>query len=79
MNLKEGREEFIKDILRTKYPNELDKTTLSADEMSIFYRDFMNKHWRSHLDYNKDWQKRNWEIIWLMFRVKLQKLFKSKS
>ena len=78
-DFKEGREEFIKDILRTKYPNELDKTTLSADEMSIFYRDFMNKHWRSHLDYNKDWQKRNWEIIWLMFRVKLQKLFKSKS
>ena len=74
-----GREEFIKDILKTKYPNEPDKTTLSADEMSIFYGDFMNKHWRSHLDYNKEWQKRNWTIIWLMFRVNLQSLFKSKS
>ena len=37
-DFKLGREEFIKEILRTKYPNEPDKTTLSADEMSIFYR-----------------------------------------
>ena len=78
-DFREGREEFIQDILKTKYPNEPDKTTLSADEMSIFYGDFMNKHWRSHLDYNKEWQKRNWTIIWLMFRVNLQSLFKSKS
>ena len=78
-DFREGREEFIKDILETKYPNEPDKTTLSADEMSIFYGDFMNKHWRSHLDYNKEWQKRNWTIIWLMFRVNLQSLFKSNS
>ena len=46
---KEGREEFIKDILKTKYPNESDKSTLSADEMSIFYRNFMNKNWKNHL------------------------------
>ena len=78
-DFKLGREEFIKDILKTKYPNEQDKTTLSADEMSIFYRDFMNKHWRSHLDYNKEWQRRNWTIIWLMFKVKLQSVSKSKS
>ena len=78
-DFKVGREEFIKDILKTKYPNEQDKTTLSADEMSIFYRDFMNKHWKSHLDYNKEWQRRNWTIIWLMFKVKLQSVFISKS
>merc|ERR1712029_844542 len=30
----QGREEFIKNILETKYPDEPDKTTLSADEMS---------------------------------------------
>ena len=78
-DFKVGREEFIKDILKTKYPNEQDKTTLSADEMSIFYRDFMNKHWKSHLDYNKEWQRRNWTIIWFMFKVKLQSVFISKS
>ena len=35
---KQGRENFIKNILETKYPNEPDKSTLSADEMSEFYR-----------------------------------------
>ena len=35
---KQGRESFIKNILETKYPNEPDKSTLSADEMSQFYR-----------------------------------------
>merc|ERR1712227_1002435 len=78
-DFKLGREEFIKEILRAKYPNEPDKTTLSADEMSIFYREFMNKHWRNHLDYNKEWQKRNWSIIWLMLRVRLQNFLQRKS
>ena len=35
---KQGRENFIKNILETKYPDEPDKSTLSADEMSQFYR-----------------------------------------
>ena len=76
---KDGREEFIKDILSTKYASEPDKTTLSADEMSTFYRDFMNKNWSSHLEYNKEWQRRNWNIIWLMFRVKVESLLKYKK
>lgn len=38
MEFKEGREAFIKKILETKYPGQPDKTTLSADEMSEFYR-----------------------------------------
>ena len=41
---KQGRESFIKNILETKYPNEPEKSTLSADEMSEFYRFVMSKH-----------------------------------
>ena len=76
---KKGREDFIKKILETKYPEQLDKTTLSADEMSIFYREFMNKQWSNHLEYNKEWQKRNWSIIGLMARLKLNNFFRFKS
>ena len=97
---KQGRESFIKNILETKYPNEPDKSTLSADEMSQFYRfgkmqthcllkhnlemrnylhpsnirEFMNHQWKSHVEYNKEWQKKNWSIIFLSARVKLEKL-----
>ena len=44
---KQGRENFIKNILETKYPDEPDKSTLSADEMSQFYRylPFKTSHW----------------------------------
>ena len=35
---KQGREQFIKKILAAEYPDQPDKNTLSADEMSIFYR-----------------------------------------
>jgi len=71
---KQGRENFIKNILETKYPDEPDKSTLSADEMSQFYREFMNRQWKGHVEYNKEWQKRNWTIIFLSARVKLQRL-----
>ena len=39
---KEGRERFVRNILATKYPGQPDKKTLSADDMSIFYRNFLN-------------------------------------
>jgi hypothetical protein len=35
---KEGRELYIKGVLEATYPDQPDRTTLSADEMSIFYR-----------------------------------------
>merc|ERR1712096_462887 len=34
-------------------------------------KEFMNKQWSNHLEYNKEWQKRNWSIIGLMARLKL--------
>ena len=78
-DFKQGREEFIKNILETEYPDEPDKTTLSADEMSLFYRDFMNQNWKNHLEYNTEWQKRNWKIIWLMLKVQCENLLKRKT
>ena len=37
-------------------------------------REFMNHQWKSHVEYNKEWQKKNWSIIFLSARVKLEKL-----
>ena len=45
---------------------------ISIDPTHI--REFMNRQWKSHVEYNKDWQKRNWSIIFLSARVKLEKL-----
>merc|ERR1712168_157264 len=76
---KEGRSEYIKNILKAKYKDQPDKTTISAEEMSVFYKDFMNRRWAAHVDYNKEWQIRNWTIIFLTARVWLENLFRRSS
>ncbi|KAK2576703.1 hypothetical protein KPH14_005363 [Odynerus spinipes] len=44
------------------------KTTLTADEMSVFYKNFLDKNWRMHLDYNISWYKKNFRLLLLELR-----------
>jgi len=73
----QGREAFVKKVLKERYPTEGDKTTLSADEMSEFYRDFLNSKWSQHLNFNIEWQKRNARVLLLSAVVCAEKLFKA--
>lgn len=38
----------------------------TADQMSEFYKDFLDRNWRTHLTYNFEWYKRNISIVRLM-------------
>ena len=71
-----GRQEFVKKLLKEKYPNDKNKSTVSANEMSVFYKSFLNSRWKSHLNFFLEWQKRNFTILVLGIRVKLQNIFK---
>ncbi|XP_044731793.1 COA8 family protein CG14806, mitochondrial isoform X2 [Chrysoperla carnea] len=44
------RKEYI-----SLYTNGDDKSKLTADEMSLFYKSFLDKNWRTHFDYNLQW------------------------
>lgn len=68
------KEDFIKEN-RTE-----DNDTLSADKMSEFYKKFLDENWKKHFEYNRDWYKKNFEMLVLSFRVKVQpiRLFKTK-
>ena len=66
---------FIKSILETKYPGEKDKKTLTSQEMSEFYKQFMNDQWSKHLTYNIEWQKKNFKIIFLTGLVYFERIF----
>ena len=66
------RKAFVKKILEEKYPNEKSKSTINAQEMSEFYKTFLDAQWKSHIDYNVEWQKRNFQILFLAYRVKLE-------
>ena len=73
-----SRQTFIKQTLAEKYPDaEADsEKRLSSDEMSEFYKSFLDDQWQKHRDYNFQWQKRNFAILALGIRVKLENLFK---
>ena len=74
----EAREKFVKNLLQERYPNEKNKRTISISEMSEFYKSFLDSKWKSHLNYNLEWQRRNFTILFLGFFVGIQKKFFSK-
>ncbi|XP_043553445.1 cytochrome c oxidase assembly factor 8 [Chiloscyllium plagiosum] len=70
------KEKFIHSRLKAKgiglRDEEGRKNTLSAEEMAEFYKDFLDVNYNKHVNYNKEWYKRNFTITWLMGRVVLQ-------
>ncbi|XP_031350982.1 COA8 family protein CG14806, mitochondrial-like isoform X2 [Photinus pyralis] len=49
---------------------------LSSDEMSQFYKKFLDDNWKSHVSYNFEWYKRNFRILYLALRVSLERFKK---
>lgn len=71
----EARGEYVRGVLADHYPEAAsNKKTLSADEMSAFYKAFLDDKWKSHLAYNVEWQKRNFAIVALALRIKVEKI-----
>ncbi|NWV70694.1 APOP1 protein, partial [Malurus elegans] len=72
---RQEKEEFIYSRLKAKGLEMRDesgqKATLSAEEMADFYKDFLSKNFKKHLQYNRDWYKRNFTITFLMGQVAL--------
>ncbi|EHB01384.1 hypothetical protein GW7_18868, partial [Heterocephalus glaber] len=51
------------------------KTTLSAEEMADFYKEFLSKNFQKHMYYNRDWYRRNFAITFFMGRVALERMW----
>uniref|UniRef100_A0A2A4JI94 Apoptogenic protein 1, mitochondrial n=1 Tax=Heliothis virescens TaxID=7102 RepID=A0A2A4JI94_HELVI len=67
------REEYVKNNMPA------DKQNLTADEMSVFYKAFLDKNWKLHLKYNSEWYKKNYALLGLAIKVKVMKLFRFKD
>uniref|UniRef100_A0A0P4WGC8 Apoptogenic protein 1, mitochondrial n=1 Tax=Scylla olivacea TaxID=85551 RepID=A0A0P4WGC8_SCYOL len=76
-NFKKMRQEFIQNNLRQKYGDSTGKQTLTSDEMSKFYKSFLDKHLDMHREYNKEWYKKNVKNLFLSARVWLQQKMSS--
>ncbi|XP_015437023.1 PREDICTED: apoptogenic protein 1, mitochondrial [Dufourea novaeangliae] len=62
---------------RKRFQNKLKaqgKDTITADDMSVFYKQFLDKNWKSHLNYNISWYKRNVKLLCLEIWVRVSKL-----
>ncbi|KAM4899515.1 cytochrome c oxidase assembly factor 8 isoform 3-T3 [Sylvia borin] len=72
---RQEKEEFIYSRLKAKGLEMRDesghKATLNAEEMADFYKDFLSKNLKKHLQYNRDWYKHNFRITFLMGQVAL--------
>lgn len=74
---KKMREEFIQTNLKEKYGDSKGQKRLTADEMSKFYKTFLDEHLHIHKAYNKEWYKRNVRNLLLSARVWLQQKLSS--
>ncbi|XP_015119843.1 apoptogenic protein 1, mitochondrial [Diachasma alloeum] len=50
------------------------KESVTADEMSVFYKKFLDSNWKNHVNYNYSWYKQNIKILFLEVRVRLSKM-----
>ncbi|XP_017054720.1 COA8 family protein CG14806, mitochondrial [Drosophila ficusphila] len=64
----EEKEDFI------RLHKEKGNTEVSPDQMSHFYKTFLDKNWRIHMMYNLSWYLKNFDILTLAAAVQLQKL-----
>lgn len=66
---------FVKE--RTQFQENLKrqgKTSITADDMSVFYKEFLDKNWHTHFNYNVDWYRRNIKLLFLELGVRISKL-----
>ncbi|GAB0095345.1 COA8 family protein CG14806, mitochondrial [Sergentomyia squamirostris] len=62
------RDEFI--AAHKSHPED----SLSADQMSVFYKAFLDKNWKIHFYYNISWYIKNISLMILAFRVELARM-----
>uniref|UniRef100_A0A336ME23 CSON015293 protein n=1 Tax=Culicoides sonorensis TaxID=179676 RepID=A0A336ME23_CULSO len=49
-----------------------DQDSIPADDMSKFYKYFLDKNWKIHFLYNISWYSKNFELLFLALRVNLE-------
>lgn len=73
------REQYVQEmkikLAREKSCNK-DDIVVTADEMSLFYKTFLDKHWYIHLNYNMEWYKKNGRLILLAIQTNVYKAYK---
>ncbi|KAJ8913819.1 hypothetical protein NQ315_003728 [Exocentrus adspersus] len=54
--------------------NKTNVKQLTAEEMSEFYKQFLDDNWRTHVTYNMEWYRKNFSLLSLAFQVQIEKM-----
>uniref|UniRef100_A0ACB8G5L8 Apoptogenic protein 1, mitochondrial n=1 Tax=Sphaerodactylus townsendi TaxID=933632 RepID=A0ACB8G5L8_9SAUR len=80
VSFRKEKEDFIHSRLKAKGLELRDekglKTTLGAEEMAEFYQLFLDKNFKKHRLYNRDWYKRNFTITLIMGQVAFERAWR---
>lgn len=62
---KDNNQRFINEkySFEQKIKLETGKPTVTAEELSVFYKDFLNKNYNNHLQYNRQWWRENFGLL----------------
>ncbi|GAB1609643.1 apoptogenic protein 1, mitochondrial-like isoform X2 [Argonauta hians] len=74
--------QFIHTELERKQLKDTDskiKKNLSAEEMAVFYKQFLEENYHNNLRYHRDWYKQNICLLWPALKVAIQNLFKKQT
>ncbi|XP_064622773.1 COA8 family protein Y39B6A.34, mitochondrial-like [Lineus longissimus] len=74
----EEKEAFVKaktDLLG-QYDEDDAPRKLTPEEMSEFYRKFLNENAKKHGNYNREWYKKNFLLLWPAFKVFVSRTIK---
>ncbi|XP_072031635.1 cytochrome c oxidase assembly factor 8-like [Amphiura filiformis] len=79
-NFIQVKEEFVEDTFAKKGMNATDnegaKQNLSTEEMAEFYRNFLHDNRQILKEYNREWYRRNFGLLWPALRVTIDKVLR---
>ncbi|XP_033736198.1 cytochrome c oxidase assembly factor 8-like [Pecten maximus] len=70
------KEDFLKRRLEEKHKAGIDSETLSAEEMSVFYKEFLDNNYNMHRKYNREWYWKNFTLLWPALKLNMDKFMK---
>ncbi|GLH07609.1 APOPT family protein CG14806, mitochondrial [Gryllus bimaculatus] len=69
----EQKEKFTANHAK-KYSSESSVSPMTSDEMSVFYKKFLDENWKTHQMYNVEWYRKNIGLLLLALRVTVFKV-----
>ncbi|CAL4065757.1 unnamed protein product [Meganyctiphanes norvegica] len=81
VQFKKMKADFIQKRLHEKYMSSEDHEVprrLTAEEMSEFYKGFLDENRKKHMEYNKQWYRNNFKNVFLAAKVWIQQNLRTK-